>query len=365
LIKYAAYEKKTFKKGVLRSMESSVSQEISELQATCRKVNRGIEAMRITLMIMKKLNLSDELIISVLGFSERTIEEWESRFEQDNVAGLKDLPRSGRTPKLSEAQVNELKFYVETSSKKESQEKITSVEKIIDKIQNDFQVKFSSSGLYKMLHSIGLSKIIPRPIHEKNDPEKISKWLEDLPEKINKIIDLKKESKINFYFQDESRYGQKTIYTGVWSLTGNNIEYENQDGFLNSWIFGAVNPKTGEKFGLILPKLDSDNMQIFLDEFSKTIMKGEHVIMILDGSYAHKNSILIIPENISFIFLPPYSPKLNPIERLWKWIKSHYLAFKKYSNIEEIIDSGVDGWNKTSAEIIKSVCKCSYLDFVD
>ena len=83
--------------------------------------------------------------------------------------------------------------------------------------------------------------------------------------------------------------------------------------------------------------------------------------MILDGSKAHNNNIIKIPENIRFCFLPPYSPELNPIERLWLHIKNKYLAFKRYSNYEEIIKAGADSWNKISAEIVKSICKCKYL----
>ena len=66
-------------------------------------------------------------------------------------------------------------------------------------------------------------------------------------------------------------------------------------------------------------------------------------------------------EKLETSCLPPYSPKLNPIERLWKWIKSRYLSFKKYKNIDEIITEGAAAWLKTTNEIVKSVCKCDYL----
>ena len=147
------------------------------------------------------------------------------------------------------------------------------------------------------------------------------------------------------YFEDETRYWQKTICTGIWGFTNSSIEYINQNGFLNAWIYGVVNPKSGGHFGLVLPRLDGQNMQIFLDEFSKTISKRDHIVMVCDGSQAHKTGSLQIPSNISLIFLPPYSPKLNPIERLWKYIKSKYLSFKRYANLDEIIDAGVCAWN--------------------
>ena len=107
----------------------------------------------------------------------------------------------------------------------------------------------------------------------------MAKWLEELPEKIREIKENNNGKIFEFFFQDESRYGQKTIYTGIWAIKGSNVEFENQNGFLNSWIYGLVNPNSGEHFGLILPSLNGENMQIFLDEFSKTIPENKHIIM--------------------------------------------------------------------------------------
>jgi transposase len=148
-----------------------------------------------------------------------------------------------------------------------------------------------------------------------------------------------------------------TISTGIWSLKGERPRYKNQASFLNSWIFGAINPNNGKYFGLILPKLDGTNMQIFLDEFSKTVNKNEHVIMVLDGSRTHTTKALNIPENITFHFLPPYSPQLNPIERLWGYLKRNYLSFKRYNNIKELIQAGSDAWGNINSEIVKSISK--------
>ena len=342
-------------------MEASIDQKISELQIICRKVENGLVVMRLILLIMTMLNLDKEIIDRILGFCDRTKEEWLERYNKKGVDGVKDLPRSGRPSKLTESQKKEVKFFVESSSAKESLEKVVSAKQIEEKIKSDFNLEYAQSGLYNLLKKLKLSKILPRPIHEKNDPEKMSLWLKDLPENVSKIQEKNKDKKLKIYFQDETRYGQKTIYTGIWAVTGSKLEYENQNGFLNSWIYGVVNPNTGDHFGMVLPTLNAINLQIFLDYFSKTIPQDEHVILILDGSGAHKSGDLNIPENISFIFLPPYSPKLNPIERLWKWIKSHYLAFKKFANIDEIIDAGVHAWQRTTDEIVKSVCNCDYL----
>lgn len=183
----------------------------------------------------------------------------------------------------------------------------------------------------------------------------MEQWEKDFPKVIDTVKSENPNKKVIVYYEDESRYGQKTITTGVWSPKGNRPEYKNENGFLNSWIYGAINIETGQRYGLVLPNLNSENMQIFLKSFSKTIKRSEHVLLILDGSKAHNNNKLIIPNNITLNFLPPYSPQLNPIERLWSYLKRNYLSFKLYKKIEDIIQAGIEAWNQLNHEIVKSI----------
>lgn len=83
------------------------------------------------------------------------------------------------------------------------------------------------------------------------------------------------------------------------------------------WLYGAVEPLTGEALFLEMPNLDAECFQVFLDEFSHTFASTFN-LMILDNAPAHVAHRLVIPENVLLVFLPPYSPELNPIERLWE-----------------------------------------------
>jgi len=341
-------------------MNDSISLKVSELQEKCRSTKHGLSAIRMIFIQMKLLGIEDDTIDKVISFDERTKNTWLKRYNENGIEGLEDIARPGRTKQLNENQINEIKNYITSSCQMNSEEKIVSGMQLREKIEEDFKIEYSKSGMYKFLNSIRLRKILPRPVHEKNDPEKMNIWLTDLPNIIKEIQDKNLDKNLKFYFQDETRYGQKTICTGIWANSGTSVEYKNQNGFLNSWIFGAVDPIDGDYFGLILPRLDHQNMQIFLDEFSKTISKDQQAVIILDGSQCHKTKKLKIPDNISIIILPPYSPKLNPIERLWKYLKERYLSFKRYKNIEEIVAAGENAWKKITKNIVKSVCKCGY-----
>lgn len=64
----------------------------------------------------------------------------------------------------------------------------------------------------------------------------------------------------------------------------------------------------------------------------------------------------VVPDNISVLYLPPYSPELNPVERLWGYLRSHYLSNRAYEGYEDLFDAAGDGYR------LKSVCACPYLE---
>jgi len=97
-------------------------------------------------------------------------------------------------------------------------------------------------------------------------------------------------------------------------------------------------------------------MNHFLAGLSAKIQPRRHVILFVDGAKWHSAEDLEVPKNITLYFLPPYSPELNPIERLWNYLKSNYLSRKIFTDMEHIFDIGVLAWRKLSDSIIKSVC---------
>jgi transposase len=94
------------------------------------------------------------------------------------------------------------------------------------------------------------------------------------------------------------------------------VEY----GFENFYLYGAVEPTTGESFFLELPQLNTINFQIFLNEFAHSYQDTLNIVLMDNGS-CHKAKSLLMPDNVVCLFLPPYSPELNPIERLWRDVK--------------------------------------------
>lgn len=88
------------------------------------------------------------------------------------------------------------------------------------------------------------------------------------------------------------------------------------------WMYAAAHPATGESFWLSLPRLDTEMVQLFLDELAKQqAREGKRIILIWDGAPAHRARSLRVPERITLMVLPPYTPELNPAEHLWLLVK--------------------------------------------
>ena len=73
-----------------------------------------------------------------------------------------------------------------------------------------------------------------------------------------------------------------------------------------------------------MPHLDTDVINLFLEEFSRQLDPDVHAVLIWDGAGYHTSHAVVMPANVSVLRLPPYSPELNPIENLWHYLRSHY-----------------------------------------
>jgi transposase len=81
-------------------------------------------------------------------------------------------------------------------------------------------------------------------------------------------------------------------------------------------------------------------MQAFLDDFAKTIGQNEHVVMVLDQAGWHGALALRVPECITFVPLPPYSPELNPVEWVWEYMKERFLSLRLLNDYDAIAEAG-------------------------
>ena len=160
------------------------------------------------------------------------------------------------------------------------------------------------------------------------------------------------------FFQDEARIGQKGRVCHVWWRRGERPPGLCDRRFTFAYIFAAVEPGTDNAFALMMPRADTEAMQEFLDRFSATIADDEHVAMFADQAGWHIANDLAVPDNITLLPLPAYSPELNPVERLWLYLKERFLSHRLLDDYDAIVDAACLAWNRLVAEVgrIKSLC---------
>jgi transposase len=125
---------------------------------------------------------------------------------------------------------------------------------------------------------------------------------------------------VRFFCEDETRIGLKTISGRKITAKGIKPQGKVQWQFKATYLYGVVEPSTGESFFYEFTHLNSDCFQVFLDLVSEQY-KDSILIMQLDQAGAHKAKRLKLPANIILLFQPSHAPETNPIERVWQHFK--------------------------------------------
>jgi transposase len=122
-----------------------------------------------------------------------------------------------------------------------------------------------------------------------------------------------------------------------------------------------VNPLTGENSTMIGTHVCTALMSLHLRWVSEQAGPRRHIVLVLDQAGWHVSGTLEVPTNITLLFLPPYSPELNPVERLWLWMKEHLLSNRVYADVPALMDAGRDAFNSLTDERVRTVCGASWV----
>ena len=164
---------------------------------------------------------------------------------------------------------------------------------------------------------------------------------------------------LEIWFQDEARVGQQGTLTRVWAKRGTRPRAKRDTRYQWSYLFGAVCPGRAVVAGLVLPCANTEAMNLHLTEIARTVAPGAHAILrrendppdhflilfILDGAGWHGAGALTVPDNISLLTLPPYSPELNPVENVWAYLRANKLAITVFDSYDDIVEACCNAWN--------------------
>jgi len=117
----------------------------------------------------------------------------------------------------------------------------------------------------------------------------------------------------------------------------------------SAYLFGAVCPARAAGAAIVMPRANTEAMNRHLEEIAKAVSPGAYAVLVLDGAGWHGGGELAVPDNITTLKLPPYSPELNPVENVWEYLRKNKLANRIYETYEDIVDACCEAWNALMA----------------
>lgn len=213
------------------------------------------------------------------------------------------------------------------------------------------------STLVRYLHEHDYKRKIPRPMPEPRHPEA---WEDQRDAFAGQLLALIDASDIDLFFGDEAGFEGDPRPRLRWTKRGERISQGYFGGHVRQNVIGAVAPKTGKLVSLIVPYCNRDVFQVFLNTMAEEVppIKGRRCVLVLDNASWHKAGSLNW-HHIEPVYLPPYSPDFNPIERLWQRLKSHYLAGYLTNRGEDLAEKIIASIRSLmlSPETLQSVCR--------
>ena len=150
---------------------------------------------------------------------------------------------------------------------------------------------------------------------------------------------------------DEARIGQKGSVTRVWYERGVRPRGVRQQGFASAHLFGAICPERCAGVALALPEVSTAAMNLFMAELAAAVPAGTHAALVLDRAGWHVSDDLVVPANLTLVPLPPYSPELNPVERVWEYLRDRWLSHRVLAGgYRAVLDAVCAAWNALLAE---------------
>ena len=166
------------------------------------------------------------------------------------------------------------------------------------------------------------------------------------------------EQRVALWFMDEAGIGQKGRLCYRWWHRGRRPPGRCDQRFEWAYLFAAVEPATGAEVALVLPEATTVTMNLFLAEFGRRAPEGVHAVLILDRAGWHGAGALEVPANVTLAHLPPYSPQLNPVERVWLYLRERWLSPRVFKDYRAIVNACCVAWNRLAADPdrLRSLC---------
>ena len=318
---------------------NKIAQQCSDALKICRDIaiKFKLQAINATL----SLGLSRDDTAKIFGISTLTLSNWMNDFYRHGIEGLIEKQKTGRKPLLNDRQLYELWWAIHIDPN-EFGYNVWEGKTIADFIAKEFDVKFSPAHCTKILKKINIVRRRPQKYPSRNREglnERREKFIEERKEKIE-------SNEYDVVQEDEVHFKLETTIGEVWASKGSEPKVSSQPGNEKQGYIGFTINERGVLVAIRAERFTAESILSALGEFCYLYkpQKGKKFLIIWDNAAWHKKAAKLIEtdetyntikEKVEIMFLPPYSPDLNPIEQVWRKARREVTHNRFFKSMEE------------------------------
>lgn len=261
-------------------------------------------------------------VADIVGRSEDGVRKLLRSYNAEGEAAIEDKRKNnGRKRMLDEKQHAALE---EALSKPPADGGLWTGPKVAEWISETLERPVSDVSGWKYLGRLGYSLQTPRPRHKAAaTPDEQQAFKKKLEDRVDVLKSQHPEKPVEIWSEDETRIGLLPIQRRVWAKKGERPIAPVCPAYKWLYGFGFVRPQTGENYWLLMPSVSVEVMNLALAEFAQEVNPDgkKQIILLLDRAGFHIGMDLEVPEGIELCYLPPYTPELQPAERLWPLVR--------------------------------------------
>ena len=296
-----------------------------------------------------------------MGRHRVTVQKWLALYRRGGMTALLEYkPPSGRTPSIPQ-------WAVEALKKRLAQpEGFGSYHAVQQWLDDTLGVTASYAAVYRLVRGKLKAKLkVAKRQSPEQDPEKLHRFKTDLGSELSLLKGFVQERSgqadvtIRFWCQDETRWCLTTICRRLITAMGvkpvGPFQWQ-REGY---WLYGLVEPLSGESFFYEFSHLDRVCFEKSLEMFSQSYPDDWHIIQ-MDRASAHTAKKLVVPHNVILLFQPSHSPELNPIERLWEHLKDTF-PWQVFGSVEQLRQKVRELLEGLTQDVVQSLTGWVYL----
>jgi transposase len=289
----------------------------AELEVAIRASPRKQAFVRMKAIQIMLRGFDHAIVAGVFGITRATLNGWIGKFNARGIDGLIDAPRSGRPAEIRPEQKPRYRELIEHPE--QAGQTHWTAKKFCGYLREELDHAVGYRTVVRWLHEEGFRLKVPQPWPDRQNEtaraafvEQVKTWLAD------ETIDL--------WYQDEMGVEGDPRPRRRWIQKGDKGKVTRNGDHIRMNVSGMVCPRTGQFFALELSHSDGEMFQILLDEAHKDVcLKRPRNLLIMDNASWHKNKRTRWGA-FEPMYLPSYSPDLNPIERLWLLVKAEWFG---------------------------------------